>query len=279
MAADGWLIRRRMRARWPSTLALAALVALTSLIAFLAIGTAQRTRDAYPSFLRHSRVGDLVINPSLVSTDIDRAIRDLPGVEAVTTDSLLFGESTTPSFAGDATGLDNFVQIRGSADGRFEAMDRPAISAGRLPTGRSEAFISASVAKAADLHLGDELQLTFGNARDDVDLLADGTDHAGRVGNGPGGRHRDAARRGAARRPLPAASDPRQPRRRPPLHLPARRRAVRGVTPTDHRRRPAAGLRTLLPVLLAPAPRRRGRGRRGRGRLRREGRRAQQEPS
>ena len=53
-------------------------------------------------------------------------------------------------------------------------MDRPAISAGRLPTGESEAFISESVAKAGDLHLGDPLELTFGNARDDVDLLSDG---------------------------------------------------------------------------------------------------------
>jgi hypothetical protein len=163
-----------MRSRWPSTFALAAVVALTSLVAFLAIGTAQRTRDAYPSFLRHSRVGDLVINPSLVSTAIDRAIRDLPGVEAITTDSLLLGTSTTPSFAADTTGLDNFLQIRGSTDGRFDAMDRPAISAGRLPTGRSEAFISASVAKAGDLHLGDPLELTFGNARDDVDVLSNG---------------------------------------------------------------------------------------------------------
>ena len=174
MAVDGWLIHRRMRARWPSTLALAAVVALTSLIAFLAIGTAQRTRDAYPGFLSRSRVGDLLINPSLVSTDIDRAIRDLPGVEAVTTDSLLLGTSIEPSFSGDATGLENFLQIRGSTDGRFDAMDRPAVSAGRLPRGRAEAFISAAVARAGDLHLGDPLELTFGNARDDVDVLSDG---------------------------------------------------------------------------------------------------------
>ena len=174
MGVDGWLIRRRVRTRWPSTFALAAVVALTSLIAFISIGTAQRTRDAYPDFLSRSRVGDLVINPSLVSTGIDRAIRDLPGVEAVTTDALLLDTSTKPSFAGDATGLDNFLQIRGSTDGRFEAMDRPAISAGRLPTGASEAFVSASVAKAGGLHLGDPLELTFGNARDDVDVLSDG---------------------------------------------------------------------------------------------------------
>ena len=174
MGVDGWLIRRRMRDRWPSTFALAAVVGLTSLIAFLAIGTAQRTRDAYPRFLSRSRVSDLVINPSLVSTAIDRAIRDLPGVQAVTTDSLLLGTSTKPSFAADTTGLDNFLQIRGSTDGRFDAMDRPAILAGRLPTGRSEAFISASVAKAGDLHLGDPLELTFGNVRDDVDVLSDG---------------------------------------------------------------------------------------------------------
>jgi FtsX-like permease family len=174
VAADGWLIRRRMRARWPSTFALAALVALTSLIAFLAIGTAQRTRDAYPGFLNRSRVGDLLINPSLVSTDIDRAIRDLPGVEAVTTDSFLFVTSAGPSFTGDAKGFENFIQIRGSADGRYDAMDRPAISAGRLPTGQSEAFVSESVAKAARLHLGDRLPLAFGNVRDDVDVLATG---------------------------------------------------------------------------------------------------------
>lgn len=175
MAADGWLIRRRMRARSPSTLALAALVALTSLIAFLAIGTAQRTRDAYPRFLNSSRVGDLLINPSLVSIGIDRAIRDLPGVEAVTTDSLLLGTSVGPSFAGDAQGFENFIQIRGSTDGRYGAMDRPAISAGRLPTGQSEAFVSESVAKAARLHLGDTVPLAFGNARDDVDVLSTGT--------------------------------------------------------------------------------------------------------
>ena len=110
----------------------------------------------------------------MVSTGIDRAIRDLPGVEAVTTDVLLLGTSTKPSFAGDATGLDNLLQIRGSTDGRFDSMDRPAISAGRLPTGESEAFISEAVARAGDLHLGDPLELTFGNARDDVDLLSDG---------------------------------------------------------------------------------------------------------
>jgi hypothetical protein len=174
VAADGWLIHRRMRARWPSTFALAAVVALTSLIAFLAIGTAQRTRDAYPGFLNRSRVGDLLINPSLVTTGVDRAIRDLPGVEAVTTDSLLLGTSVEPSFAGDAADLENFLQIRGSTDGRYDAMDRPAISEGRLPTGQSEAFISASLAKAGGLGLGDTMQLTFGNARDDLDLFSDG---------------------------------------------------------------------------------------------------------
>ena len=39
MGVDAWLIRRRVRTRWPSTFALAAVVALTSLVAFLAIGT------------------------------------------------------------------------------------------------------------------------------------------------------------------------------------------------------------------------------------------------
>ena len=136
MGVDGWLIRRRMRARWPSTFALAAVVALTSLIAFLAIGTAQRTRDAYPSFLRRSRVGDLVINPSLVSTAIDRAIRDLPGVEAVTTDSLLLGTSTKPSFAADTTGL-GLLPADPRLDGRTVRRHGPAGDLGRAVADRS----------------------------------------------------------------------------------------------------------------------------------------------
>ena len=278
MAVDGWLIRRRMRARWPSTFALAAVVALTSLIAFLSIGTAQRTRDAYPDFLRRSRVGDLVINPSLVSTGIDRAIRDLPGVEAVTTDVLLLGTSTKPSFAGDTTGLDNLLQIRGSTDGRFDAMDRPAISAGRLPTGESEAFISEAVAKAGDLHLGDPLELTFGNAGDDVDLLSDGNiTLAG-----------SATVRivGIGTLPDEVLPDGLYPRARilvspdiirrftcPLVEVPAGASVA-----ADRRRRPPGGLRAVVPVLLAPAPERPRRGRGGRGRVRRAGRRAQPGP-
>jgi hypothetical protein len=174
LAADRWLIRRRLRARGPSTLALASVVALTSTVAFLAIGTAQRTRDAYPHFLRQSRTGDLVINPSVVTADIDQAIRALPGVEEVTTDSFFLGQSLKPSLADDPSGLADFLQVRGSMDGRYDRMDRPALSAGRLPTGQSEALISSSVAKATDLGLGDTVELAFGNARDDVDELSTG---------------------------------------------------------------------------------------------------------
>ncbi len=172
VGAEAWLIPRRMRALWPSTLAVAGVVALTSFTAFLAIGTAQRTRDAYPHYLERSRVGDLVINPSFETADIDRVIRELPGVEAVTTDALFLGTSVEPSVGG---GLEQFLQLRGSSDGRYTEMDQPAVSAGRLPTGQSEAFVSRSVAEAAGLHLGDTLRLGFGNARDDVDLFATGT--------------------------------------------------------------------------------------------------------
>ena len=111
-----------------------------------------------------------------MSTGIDRAIRDLPGVEAVTTDSLLLGTSAGPSFAGDAKGFENFIQIRGSTDGRYDAMDRPAISAGRLPTGAVGGVRRASRwRRPPGCTSVTQLPLAFGNARDDVDVLSTGT--------------------------------------------------------------------------------------------------------
>jgi hypothetical protein len=158
-----WLIGRRLRSGWWSLLPLSLLVALGSLATFVAIGTAQRTRDAYPDYLRRAAVGDLVINPSLVTADIDRVIRDLPGVRQVTTDGLFLASS------GPEEGADQFTQLRGSPDGRFVDMDRPAVAQGRLPTGRSEAFVSRDLARRHHLEIGDVLPLSFYNPRDELE--------------------------------------------------------------------------------------------------------------
>ncbi len=146
---------------------LAAVVALGSTAAFVAIGTAQRSREAYPHYLRDAQVNDLVINPSLVTADIDQVIRGLPGVRAVSTDSLFLASVRDPSAAEGSTSDDDYyVQVRGSTDGRYIAMDRPALLSGRPPTGTSEALVDTEYARARDIYLGDVLPVAFYNQRD-----------------------------------------------------------------------------------------------------------------
>ena len=149
-SVDGWLIRRRMRARWPSTFAVAAIVALTSLIAFLAIGTARRTGDAFRA--------SSVAAGSAIWSSTRRWSRPASTVPSGTCRASTPSRPTASSSA-RAPSCPSPATRRGwelpadppLTNRRFGAMDRPAISAGRLPTGRSEAFISVPVAKAGDL--------------------------------------------------------------------------------------------------------------------------------
>ena len=57
--------------------------------ALVALGAAERTSTAHERYLERADVGDLQINPSLPTMEIDRLIRHLPGVEEVTTHDLL----------------------------------------------------------------------------------------------------------------------------------------------------------------------------------------------
>ncbi len=86
-----WLMRRHARQRRAAMLALAVIVALGATATFVAAGAADRTGGAYARYLDRADVSDVVINPSLSTTEIDRVIRDLPGVRAVTTDALFLG--------------------------------------------------------------------------------------------------------------------------------------------------------------------------------------------
>ena len=178
MAATSWLIRRRVARHWLSLLPLVLVVAIGGAGALLSLGAADRTDHAYADYLARSSASDVVINPSLHTAGIADVIRDLPGVRRVTSDSLLFvtapddgAPRTVAEFAESEE--DTAVQIRGSADGRYTTMDRPAVEEGRLPTGEREAFVNPELAASANLKVGDTFPMSFWNGVDDPVLTAE----------------------------------------------------------------------------------------------------------
>jgi hypothetical protein len=167
MAAVGWLIRRHLRRRWIALVPVALIVALGATASFVAAGAADRTAGAYGDYLERADVGDVVINPSLSTREIDQVIRDLPGVRSVTSDVLFFA-GVDPSEGQPRTAhelnnwdVDQSAQVRGSTDGRYQTMDRPALVAGRLPTHLNEVLVSQELAKDDHVGLGDVLPLSF----------------------------------------------------------------------------------------------------------------------
>jgi hypothetical protein len=139
---------------------LALLVAAGTAGTLIALGAAQRTSTAYDRYATRSNVGDLQINPSLPTKEIDTLIRSLPGVEQVTTHDLLAVVGGPEAHGGTAAEADA-GQIRGSVDGRYLRMDRPAVRTGHLPTGRHQAFLDDGFADFYGLHVGSVIPLTF----------------------------------------------------------------------------------------------------------------------
>ncbi len=105
----------------------------------------------------------MTINPSLISRDIDHVIRTLPGVESVTSAALFAAgdPDEDPGKDPEAIVKSEAVQVLGSPDGRYVDMDRPALAAGRLPTGRNEALVNVEYAGEKNIHVGDVLKLAF----------------------------------------------------------------------------------------------------------------------
>ena len=133
----------------------------------LALGSAQRTSEAFDRYLERANVGDVVVNPSVSSTEVDSIIRSLPGITAVTTESLFMvshdeGEPRPQASVDDGGIVSGAAAgVFGSHDGRYSDMDRPIVQAGRLPTGPSEAALSATAAEAEGLAIGDVVPLAF----------------------------------------------------------------------------------------------------------------------
>ena len=83
LAREGFRRRRAALAVIALVLAGGVGAALTSL------EVAERTRHAYPDYLHRAAVGELVVNPSLVTEKTEALIRSVPGVVRVRSDSLL----------------------------------------------------------------------------------------------------------------------------------------------------------------------------------------------
>ena len=164
MAATGWVARRWFRRRAVAMIPFTLLVVIGTTGTLVALGAADRTATAYGEYLERADVGDLVLNPTVHTTEVEEIIASLPGVVRVTSSSYFNTtiDDGTPRTRGEVeAGTGPVMFVHGSVDGRFIEMDRPALRAGRLPTGPREALVSTEVADAEDLEIGDVVPVAF----------------------------------------------------------------------------------------------------------------------
>ena len=133
----------------------------------LALAASQRTADAYGAYQRRADIGDVVINPSWATREIDSVIRSLPGVEQVTVSALLTispddGAPRPRAAVDDPDSIPILGAVFGSPDGGYVDMDRPIVVEGRLPTGPDEMVMTAALAEVVgDLEVGDTTPMAF----------------------------------------------------------------------------------------------------------------------
>ena len=77
-----------MRSGRAGLVGIAVLLAVGSGTGLLALSLSWRTDHAYADYLKRSRVADVVVNPSLITSRVDRVLRSTPGLISVRTDDL-----------------------------------------------------------------------------------------------------------------------------------------------------------------------------------------------
>jgi ribosomal protein L13E len=173
-------LRRELRRRAAAFFGVALIVAIGGGVTIGSLVAAYRTDHVYESYVRDADVTDLVINPSLSTGAMDKAIRRLPGVRAVHSDSLFVAtvSITGQTTAGKLLATDRFLQVRGSSDGRYEAVDRPVVTDGEFAHGDHEVFVSEDYRKDLEktlgraLAVGDTIDVAFWKAGPDSEALA-----------------------------------------------------------------------------------------------------------
>jgi hypothetical protein len=179
MTVSAWLTRRQLRRRGWTLVPVVLVVVVGGAGALLALEAADRTASAYGRYLDRAAVGDVEINPSFGSAEIDEVIRKLPGVEHASTSTLLWtaiGDQGIPVHHSEMSADEGFEGVFGSTDGRYVTMDRPAYRQGRPPTGPSEAVVSTELADQRGFEVGDTVSVSFWNVFDDLDALYFGED-------------------------------------------------------------------------------------------------------
>ena len=136
--------RSELRRRRGGVIAVGLTLALGLGAALGAFIAAHRTDRAYPDHVVRARMADLVINPSLTSSDSDAVIRALPHVRDVSTYALMYAGYLDPGrryTLGDVL-ADNQGNLYASADGRFLDTDRLIVDEGERPVGPREVFVT-----------------------------------------------------------------------------------------------------------------------------------------
>ena len=162
LSAARMVARAEMRLRFGALVVLT-LTAILGLAATLgAFTAAYRTDHAYPEYVARANVADLVVNPSLLTTDVEHALRTLPHVRHVWSDGLLTADiddghpRTAAQLLAEPT---NTGEVHGSDDGRYLDGDRLIVTAGHLPTGHREIFATEEYRAAYKKRFGHEMKL------------------------------------------------------------------------------------------------------------------------
>ncbi|MCU1427279.1 MAG: hypothetical protein JWL83_1279 [Actinomycetia bacterium] len=148
---------------------LAVVIALGLGVGMAALAAAYRTQHAYPDYVHRANVADLVINPSLLTADVDAVLRSLPYVRHVSSDSLFsFAiDDGHPRLISDLARSSDPSEGLGSIDGRYVNADRPIVTEGRVPTDRKEVFVTVGFRPRLErglgrrVHVGDHIPMSF----------------------------------------------------------------------------------------------------------------------
>ncbi|HWC12919.1 MAG TPA: FtsX-like permease family protein [Acidimicrobiales bacterium] len=171
MPAIRVLVQNGLRRRAAALVGLALVIALGIGTALASFSIAWRTDHAYTDYLRRAEVGELVVNPSLVTDRINGFVASTPGVLDTVSDALFVA---TPDEGEARARIDvenSLLQFRASSDGRYQDRDRPVVHRGRMIRGNGEAFLSLDAVEALEFDVGDEMPVAFWTATPNEDEL------------------------------------------------------------------------------------------------------------